>query len=91
MRSRYSAYALGELEYLRHSWHPATCPATLELESDIRWYRLDIVRTQGGGLFDDEGIVEFRAFFKSGEGPGDQHEVSRFVRLDGRWVYVDAA
>ena len=89
MRSRYSAYALGETEYLLHSWYASTRPASLELEPGIRWYRLDIVRTERGGMLDDEGVVEFRAFHRSNDGAGEQHEVSRFAREDGRWVYVD--
>jgi SEC-C motif-containing protein len=31
MRSRYSAYVLGLEDYLRATWHPSTCPATLDL------------------------------------------------------------
>ena len=34
--------------------------------------------------------MEFRAYHRSPDGKGSQHEVSRFVREDGRWWYVDA-
>jgi len=47
------------------------------------------VRTQAGGPFDDEGTVEFEAHFRDDEGVGSQHEVSRFARVDRRWLYVD--
>ena len=43
MRSRFTAFATGNAAYLLASWHPSTRPATLELEDDIRWYRLDIL------------------------------------------------
>jgi len=33
--------------------------------------------------------VEFTAHFVSAGGRGRLHEVSRFVREDGRWFYVD--
>lgn len=91
MRSRYSAFAVGDERYLLSSWHPRTRPASLDLDPDLRWYRLDILSTRQGGLLDSEGIVEFRAFYRSADGRGEQHEVSRFTR-DGRdWKYLDAA
>src|SRR5690554_327348 len=91
MRSRYSAYAVGDVDYLLRSWHPATRPAELELDPGVRWYRLDILSTSGGGMLDTEGTVEFRAHYKSPDGAGAQHETSRFVRDAGAWVYLDGA
>ncbi|MET0480351.1 MAG: YchJ family metal-binding protein [Mycetocola sp.] len=91
MRARYSAFVVGDVDYLLRSWHPSTRPASLELDPELRWYRLDILATRRGGLLDDDGVVEFRAFYRSADGRGEQHEVSRFVR-DGRaWSYLDAA
>ena len=89
MRSRYSAFAVGDPAYLSATWHPSTRPASLALDADRRWYRLDILRTERGGPFDIEGVVEFRAYHRSAEGKGSQHEISRFVREAGRWWYVD--
>jgi SEC-C motif domain protein len=40
-------------------------------------------------LFDQDGVVEFRAHYVAAAGPGAQHERSRFARRDGRWFYVD--
>jgi SEC-C motif-containing protein len=89
MRSRYSAFALGDAGYLRETWHPTTRPRTLELDPAIRWTGLDIVATSGGGPLESAGTVEFRAHFVAGGAPGAQHERSRFVREDGRWRYLD--
>lgn len=89
MRSRYSAFAVGDAGYLTATWHPNTRPVTLTLDADRRWYRLDVVHTERGGPFDTDGVVEFRAYHRSPSGKGSQHEVSRFVREDGRWWYVD--
>ena len=89
MRSRYSAFAVGDADYLLYSWHPSTRPSTLELDPDTQWRRLQIVDTVGGGPDDTVGVVEFRASSRGGEGPGLMHERSRFARVDGRWVYVD--
>ncbi|MFH5823376.1 YchJ family protein [Georgenia sp. AZ-5] len=88
MRSRYSAFAVGDAAYLRGTWHPSTRPDHLELD-DVTWRRLDIVRVVAGGPFDEAGVVEFVAHYRSDAGMGQVHEVSRFVREDGRWFYVD--
>lgn len=89
MRSRYSAFAVGDAAYLLTTWHPRTRPAALELDDDVTWRHLDVVRTEHGGPWDDDGTVEFTAHFVSSAGRGRLHEVSRFVREDGRWFYVD--
>ena len=89
MRSRFSAFALGLPAYLLDSWHPTTRPASLDLDDGTVWRRLQIVDTVAGGPLDDDGIVEFRASFRSPDGGGMLHERSRFARVDGRWHYVD--
>jgi SEC-C motif-containing protein len=91
MRSRFSAFALGLPEYLLASWHPSTRPASLELDADVVWRRLQVVDTVAGGPDDPEGIVEFRASYRDAAGGGLLHERSRFVRVDGRWAYLDGA
>lgn len=88
MRSRYTAFATGDAAYLRGTWHPSTRPARLDLDDDVVWRRLDVLRTQGGGPFDDTGVVEFVARHRGPDGPGLLHERSRFVREGGRWSYV---
>lgn len=90
MRSRYSAYAVGDADYLVSTWHPETRPHNLMLEPDMRWYRLDILATTQGGLLDQQGTVEFKAYYKTPEGAGEQHEVSHFTKHGGTWVYVGA-
>ncbi|MGG5752960.1 YchJ family protein [Zafaria sp. Z1313] len=89
MRSRYSAFAVGDVEYLLASWHPSTRPAELELDAELQWRRLDIVGTAAGGPFDAEGVVEFAAHYRGPGGRGVQRERSRFRREDGRWLYLD--
>ncbi len=89
MRSRFSAFARGDVAYLERTWHPRTRPRDLELDPELRWYRLDVLRTERGGLVDDDGVVEFRAYYRSPTGRGALHEVSRFVRERGAWLYVD--
>jgi SEC-C motif-containing protein len=90
MRSRYSAFALRKSQYLLDTWHPSTRPPTLELDPKIRWTRLKILRSTGGGLLEQRGTVEFRASYRLGRESGVQHENSRFVRVDSRWLYLGA-
>ncbi|MFE7318297.1 YchJ family protein [Streptomyces sp. NPDC057555] len=90
MRSRYSAFAVGDTAYLLRSWHPATRPAVLELDPAQRWTGLTILATTGGSAFHQEGTVAFRAHYEVRGHTGSQYENSRFTREDGQWVYVDA-
>lgn len=91
MRSRYSAFAVGDAAYLRATWHRSTRPADVDLDPDVRWRRLDVLATSAGGPFDTTGTVEFRATYRDADGPGALHEVSRFVREDGAWSYLDGS
>jgi len=88
MRSRYSAYVLGEQTYLLDTWHPSTRPESIDTAAGPRWLRLEI-RSTGGGPADDEGTVEFVAHYLEGEHHGRLHELSRFRREEGRWYYLD--
>jgi SEC-C motif-containing protein len=89
MRSRYSAFAVGDAEYLVTTWHTATRPGALDLDDDVRWTGLDVLGTTGGSLLAAEGTVEFRASYLRAGRSGAQHENSRFVREDGQWRYLD--
>lgn len=89
MRSRYSAFAVGDEAYLLRTWHPSTRPPAVRLERGTRWVRLEILGGTGGGAFHSEGTVEFRAHFRDGSRPGTLHEDSRFVHHEGAWVYLD--
>ena len=88
MRSRYSAYALRLVDYLRDTWHPSTRPATLQADApQLRWLGLEIRRS---ALVDAEhATVEFVARSKLDGRAHRLHETSRFVREDGRWYYLD--
>ncbi|QDC24584.1 hypothetical protein FE374_08070 [Georgenia yuyongxinii] len=88
MRSRYSAFAVGDVAYLEATWHPRTRPPDLALDG-VTWRRLDVLAAVAGGPFDTDGVVEFVAHYRSPAGGGRLHEVSRFVREGGRWFYVD--
>ncbi|MDQ7968302.1 MAG: YchJ family metal-binding protein [Oxalicibacterium faecigallinarum] len=88
MRSRYSAYVLGHMPYVHASWHASTRPLLDELVHDhgMRWLGLDVKKFVPDG---NEATVEFVARSKVDGRAHRLHEVSRFVREDGRWFYID--
>jgi SEC-C motif-containing protein len=88
MRSRYSAFAVGDDGYLTRSWHGSTRPAVLRTDRSQHWTGLEILGRSGGGLLDTEGTVGFRASYTASGRTGSLQEVSRFVRENGRWVYL---
>lgn len=89
MRSRYSAYGLRREDYLLATWHPSTRPAELGLarETPPKWLGLEVKRHEQTDA--DHAVVEFVARYKLNGRAHRLHEVSRFVREDGRWFYVD--
>lgn len=89
MRSRYAAYVLGLEDHVFRTWHPRTRP-TGSLVSGVTWLGLRVLRTEDGGADDPTGVVEFEADHDDGGAVATLHEVSRFERRAGRWVYVDA-
>jgi SEC-C motif-containing protein len=89
MRSRYSAFVVGDVDHLLTTWHPTTRPRVLDLDDRVRWIGLDVLATTGGALLAAEGTVEFRAHYVRDGAAGTQHENSRFVREDGSWRYLD--
>lgn len=90
MRSRYTAYTLRDEAYLQATWYPRTRPdLNLAAEDEsLKWIGLEVRRHQQNG---DEATVEFVARYKIGGCAERLHEVSRFVREDGRWFYVDGS
>lgn len=89
MRSRYTAYTLLHEDYLLATWHASTRPATLGLadEAPPNWLGLQVKRHAQQDS--DHATVEFVARYKIGGRAHRLHEVSRFVREEGRWWYVD--
>ena len=85
MRSRYSAYGLGLIDYLLATWHPSTSPGELELPP-VKWLGLEVRQAAMTG---DVGVVEFVARCRDSSGAQRMHETSRFVRENGRWLYID--
>jgi len=88
MRSRYSAYVMGDISYVLKTWHSSTRPSAIDPATLPNWCSLEIIRTEKGQVDDDEGVVEFKAKALSLNKMFELHEVSRFVKEAGQWLYV---
>ena len=92
MKSRYSAYAAGESRYIMETTHPKNPDFT----TDTKTWRASINDFCENTLFDGLEIVEFidgerEAFvtFIAHLGKGELREKSRFLKEEGKWLYVD--
>ena len=92
MRSRYSAFCSGALNYLIFTRHPST--RHLDDRSSLQrslastqWNSLRVIANQQCG---DRASVEFVAFFNGSKNTLDQiHEQSSFILEAQQWYYVD--
>ena len=87
MRSRYSAFVVGDARYLLTTWHPSTRPASIGFQPGLRWAGLEVLDA-AGELLDTIGTVHYRAHWVRGDVTGVVDERSRFRRYVGRWTYV---
>ncbi|WP_207456235.1 YchJ family protein [Azospirillum sp. SYSU D00513] len=94
MRSRYSAFATHNIDYLEETLMPETRGDfdRAEVEAWAKnslWTGLEVRSTENGGPDDEEGIVEFQARFTMNGKQQVHHETGSFAKRDGRWFYVD--
>ncbi|MCV6604461.1 MAG: YchJ family protein [Porticoccaceae bacterium] len=91
MRSRYSAFSMGLVDYLISSHHPGqrTPNERQSLQQSMEnthWLKLQIIHSQCG---DSKGVVEFIATCEEDGQLGQLRERSNFVRENGHWYYLD--
>jgi SEC-C motif-containing protein len=97
MRSRYSAYAQKNTQYVIDTHDPEgradlDPEGTSDWAERTEWLKLDVLNTKAGGENDDTGEVEFVARFRDERGKEhSHHELSTFIRREGRWYYQDGA
>ena len=94
MRSRYSAYAKGEIDWILESQSPdgrrfVNLEATREWSRKSTWKGLEIREVTQGGEADDDGYVEFKAHYHLAGEDIAHHEIAQFRREDGKWYFVD--
>lgn len=87
MRSRYTAFVLGRVDYLLATWHVDYRPAELSLEPATKWLGLEVKAHRV--LAADRAEVAFVARSALNGRASRLQENSRFVREGGRWYYTD--
>ncbi|MFQ5443820.1 MAG: YchJ family metal-binding protein [Nitrospinales bacterium] len=94
MRSRFTAFAKGQWDYLEQTRYPGDG----ELEDGrysnlthdgISWKKLEIFDVRKGGAFDESGEVSFVACYTENGEEKKLHETSKFIKENGRWYYSE--
>ena len=87
MRSRYSAYCLGDVNYLQatthdHTWSDEELKFIQDWADNSFWEHLEIVD------FSDD-MVEFKAYYIFEKKQHLHHEKSTILKVNDMWKYVD--
>lgn len=94
MRARYTAFAIGEIDYIYKTHHEST-KKTLDLDGikswalNSKWLGLEIREINKGTEKDTEGQVEFKCRFNFNGTDQTHHELSTFIKEKGEWYFVD--
>jgi SEC-C motif-containing protein len=94
MRARYTAYTLGEVEFILGTHAPTAADdtdreGTEQWSKRATWLGLEVVRSERGTADDDEGSVEFIATYEMDGRRVAHHERSHFRKHGGKWLYAD--
>ncbi len=94
MRARFSAYSLGDVDFLIKTT-AAEYREKLDEEElaqycdSIRCISLKILATEAGGPKDETGVVRFHASLMVNGKRTLHSEISQFHRENGAWVYAE--
>lgn len=90
MRSRYSAFVLGDIDHIAATHAPEIGDDFNRAEAErtaveVEWQGLEIISSSQDG---DKGEVAFYIRFRRDGQDFGQHELASFRRDEGRWLYV---
>lgn len=93
MRSRYSAFAKQEIDYIVQTTalgqqQALDVAAIADWSKANQWLKLEVVRTQEK-LDKNHAQVEFKAHYHDGQQAQVHHEISHFVKHEGAWYFLD--
>jgi len=94
MRSRYTAYAKCDIDYIASTYDPDSKDemdrkTTEAWSKQSEWLGLEVLKTEKGTAEDDTGVVEFLARYKIKNTTINHRERATFRKANGRWVFVD--
>lgn len=89
MRSRYSAFAKNQMQYLRDTTDPQTLggiddEANKEWAENAKFLKLEILHSEEKGT---KGTVEFKAYYNILDEDHVHHELSTFRKQAGEWFF----
>jgi SEC-C motif-containing protein len=93
MRSRYSAFALQQIDYLMNTTAVGQHPfldrvAIADWSKSNQWLKLEVIQHQPK-LDKTHALVEFKAHYHDGTQAQIHHEISHFVLHQQRWYFLD--
>ncbi len=94
MRARYTAYATGNVDYIKYSASPEIQKefdeeSTRKWSKEAVWNDFEIISTEGGDADSIRGKVEFLAHYTIKDKLCKHHEVAEFIKIDGEWKFLD--
>lgn len=94
LRSRYSAYTLGELDYIYDTIHPEQKAqhdkkATKKWSEESSWLGFEILDINKGLKEDEEGVIEFKVKYRQKLETITHHEMAVFKKEEDRWYFFD--
>lgn len=92
MRSRYTAYAKHNIDYIESTHSPDRRDAldieeTRKWAEESEWLGLEIIRSEDGVGDNETGLIEFKARYSQNGEETVHHEVSYFKQVDGKWFF----
>ncbi|MGC4090969.1 MAG: YchJ family protein [Polyangiaceae bacterium] len=94
MRSRYTAFATGKVDYIVATHDPERRSevdeqGAADWSKNSEWLGFELISSEKGGPSDDAGVVEFVAKYKIKGVTLTHRERSIFRKAGDRWVFVD--
>lgn len=94
MRARYSAYAVGAIDFIEKSIHPKfrkdfDKKSSAQWSQLAKWKSLEVVSTEQGLEKDQKGLVEFKALYSMDDQDIIHHELAEFKKVEDQWFFVD--
>jgi len=95
MRARYSAFALGEIDFIISSHHSETATGIdrgyiAKWSKESEWNGLEIVKTENGLEADETGRVIFHAFYRRDRESISHSENAFFKKENNSWKFYDS-
>ncbi len=95
MRARYTAHTKVDIKFIMNTIHPSRADEHSEKDikdwaKNTKWDKLEIISTEAGKENDNEGKVEFVAYYWENQSRLRHHELSIFKKEDGKWLFKEA-